>query len=234
MLKVSRIKSGYEDIEVLHGLDFSVEEGSIVTIIGSNGAGKTTTIRTLAGLNPVLAGEIHFLGTPVHTLASHERVEQGMVMVPEGRRLFPSMTVLENLQLGAYHQEAEARLEKTLSEVYELFPRVKERSEQKAGTLSGGEQQMVAIGRGLMSLPKLLMLDEPSLGLAPLVVQQIFEMILEVRRRGTTVLIVEQNVQRSLSISDYGWVMENGEISIRGSGQELLSDPNVKKAYLGL
>ncbi len=234
MLKVSRVTSGYEDIEILHGLDFSVEKGSIVTIIGSNGAGKTTTIRTLAGLNPVFSGEIHFLGTPIHTLAAHERVEKGIVMVPEGRRLFPSMTVLENLQLGAYHQEAEARLEKTLSEVYELFPRVKERSEQQAGTLSGGEQQMVAIGRGLMSLPKLLMLDEPSLGLAPLVVQQIFEMILEVRRRGTTVLLVEQNVQKSLSIADYGWVMENGEISIQGSGQELLSDPNIKKAYLGM
>ena len=205
-----------------------------MTIIGSNGAGKTTTIRTLAGLNKTWSGSISFEGRDIHMLKPHERVASGIVMVPEGRKLFPSLTVEENLQLGAFHPEAQKRMEETTEEVLELFPRVRERLGQVAGTLSGGEQQMVAISRGLMARPKLLMLDEPSLGLAPIIVQQIFELIAEVCRRGTTVLLVEQNVQKSLSVSDYAVVMENGVLTLSGTGAELAGNDEVKKAYLGL
>ncbi|MDC1121512.1 ABC transporter ATP-binding protein [Alphaproteobacteria bacterium] len=234
MLELKKITSGYEDIEIVKGLSLKLEQGSITTIIGSNGVGKTTTIRTIAGINKSWSGEILFEGKPIHELPPHKRVEMGIVMVPEGRRLFPSLTVRENLQLGAFNKAAAARANQRLEEVLDLFPRVGERLDQYAGTLSGGEQQMVAICRGLMSGPNILMLDEPSLGLAPIIVQQIFELISEVRRRGTTVLLVEQNVHKSLMISDYAWVMENGNVTINGTGKELMDNPEVKKAYLGL
>lgn len=234
MLSVKNITSGYGDVQVLNEISFEVNPGSIMTIIGSNGAGKTTTIRTLAGLNKTWSGSINFEGRDIHMLKPHERVASGIVMVPEGRKLFPSLTVEENLQLGAFHPEAQKRMEETIEEVLELFPRVRERLGQVAGTLSGGEQQMVAISRGLMARPKLLMLDEPSLGLAPIIVQQIFELIAEVCRRGTTVLLVEQNVQKSLSVSDYAVVMENGVLTLSGTGAELAGNDEVKKAYLGL
>ena len=234
MLELRKITSGYEDIEIVKGLSLKLEQGSITTIIGSNGLGKTTTIRTISGINKTWTGEILFEGKPIHDLPPHKRVEMGIVMVPEGRRLFPSLTVRENLQLGAFNKAAAARANQRLEEVLDLFPRVGERLDQYAGTLSGGEQQMVAICRGLMSGPNILMLDEPSLGLAPIIVQQIFELISEVRRRGTTVLLVEQNVHKSLMISDYAWVMENGNVTINGTGKELMDNPEVKKAYLGL
>ncbi len=234
MLELRKITSGYEDIEIVKGLSLKLEKGSITTIIGSNGVGKTTTIRTISGINKTWTGEILFEGKPIHDLPPHKRVEMGIVMVPEGRRLFPSLTVRENLQLGAFNKAAAAKADQRLDEVLDLFPRVGERLDQYAGTLSGGEQQMVAISRGLMSGPNILMLDEPSLGLAPIIVQQIFELISEVRRRGTTVLLVEQNVHKSLMISDYAWVMENGNVTINGTGKELMDNPEVKKAYLGL
>ncbi len=234
MLELRKITSGYEDIEIVKGLSLKLEQGSITTIIGSNGVGKTTTIRTISGINKTWMGEILFEGKPIHDLPPHKRVEMGIVMVPEGRRLFPSLTVRENLQLGAFNKAAAAKADQRLDEVLDLFPRVGERLDQYAGTLSGGEQQMVAISRGLMSGPNILMLDEPSLGLAPIIVQQIFELISEVRRRGTTVLLVEQNVHKSLMISDYAWVMENGNVTINGTGKELMDNPEVKKAYLGL
>tara|TARA_X000000950_G_scaffold23194_3_gene24929 strand:- start:4470 stop:5183 length:714 start_codon:yes stop_codon:yes gene_type:complete len=234
MLELRKITSGYEDIEIVKGLSLKLEQGSITTIIGSNGVGKTTTIRTISGINKTWTGEILFEGKPIHDLPPHKRVEMGIVMVPEGRRLFPSLTVRENLQLGAFNKAAAAKADQRLDEVLDLFPRVGERLDQYAGTLSGGEQQMVAISRGLMSGPNILMLDEPSLGLAPIIVQQIFELISEVRRRGTTVLLVEQNVHKSLMISDYAWVMENGNVTINGTGKELMDNPEVKKAYLGL
>ena len=234
MLELRKITSGYEDIEIVKGLSLKLEQGSITTIIGSNGVGKTTTIRTISGINKTWTGEILFEGKPIHDLPPHKRVEMGIVMVPEGRRLFPSLTVRENLQLGAFNKAAAAKADQRLDEVLDLFPRVGERLDQYAGTLSGGEQQMVAISRGLMSGPNILMLDEPSLGLAPIIVQQIFGLISEVRRRGTTVLLVEQNVHKSLMISDYAWVMENGNVTINGTGKEWMDNPEVKKAYLGL
>ena len=234
MLELRQVSSGYGDIEIVKGLSLKLDRGSITTIIGSNGVGKTTTIRTIAGLNDAWSGSIVFNGNEIQNEPSHRRVEMGLVMVPEGRRLFPSLTVWENLNLGAFNDAAAEKSDTTISSVLELFPQLKTRLDQFAGTLSGGEQQMVAIGRGLMSEPKVLMLDEPSLGLAPLIVQQIFELIEEVRRRGTTVLLVEQNVQKSLRISDYAWVMENGNVSLNGTGEELINNPDVKKAYLGL
>lgn len=234
MLELRQVSSGYGDIEIVKGLSLKLDPGSITTIIGSNGVGKTTTIRTIAGLNDAWSGSIVFNGNEIQNEPSHRRVEMGLVMVPEGRRLFPSLTVWENLNLGAFNDAAAEKSDTTIVSVLELFPQLKTRLDQFAGTLSGGEQQMVAIGRGLMSEPKVLMLDEPSLGLAPLIVQQIFELIEEVRRRGTTVLLVEQNVQKSLRISDYAWVMENGNVSLNGTGEELINNPDVKKAYLGL
>jgi branched-chain amino acid transport system ATP-binding protein len=234
MLELRKITSGYDDVKIIKELSLNLKQGSITTIIGSNGVGKTTAIRTISGINKTWTGQILFEGKPIHDLPPHKRVEMGIVMVPEGRRLFPSLTVRENLQLGAFNKAAASIADQRLQEVLELFPRVGERLDQYAGTLSGGEQQMVAISRGLMSGPKILMLDEPSLGLAPIIVQQIFELVAEVRRRGTTVLLVEQNVHKSLMISDYAWVMENGDVTINGTGQELMDNPEVKKAYLGL
>ena len=224
MLTVDGVHSGYGDVKVIRGVSIDVAEGDIATIVGANGAGKTTLLRTLAGIIAPTQGTIGFDGEPIHTLPPHKRVERGIVLVPEGRRLFPSLTVLENLELGALHGAAKKQRSETLEQ----------RADQRAGTLSGGEQQMAAIGRGLMGLPRVLMLDEPSLGLAPLVVKTIFEIVRKVHDTGVTVLLVEQNVRHALAISNRAWVLENGAIALGGSGREVLEDEHTRKAYLGM
>lgn len=234
MLSVENIVSGYGDIKIVRGISFNVAEGAIATIVGANGAGKTTTLRTMAGINRTQQGRILFDGEPIHDLPSHKRVERGVVLVPEGRRLFPSLTVMENLEMGAIQPRAKAKRRQTLEEVFDIFPKLRERAGQRAGTLSGGEQQMVAIARGLMALPRVLMLDEPSLGLAPIIVETIFQVVQRINTSGVTVLMVEQNVRHCLKISSQGWVLENGEIVLSGTGRELLADEHTRKAYLGM
>jgi len=234
ILTVKSLTAGYDRVPVVSGLDLAIDEGAIATIVGANGAGKTTTLRAISGILRPVEGEITFGGVAIHSLPPHEIVALGLVMVPEGRRLFSSLTVLENLELGAFQPHCRKRRGDTLDDVFQIFPRLKERRGQKAGTLSGGEQQMVAIGRALMSLPKVLMLDEPSLGLAPAMVQTLFAVIRQINATGTTVLLVEQNVRHSLSISSQAWVLENGAVALRGTGPELLDDDNVRRAYLGM
>lgn len=234
MLNLHEVDAGYAGIQILRGVELTVEKGRICSIVGANGAGKTTTARCISGTIPVTRGVITFDGQDITHLPPHQRVARGLVLVPEGRKLFNNMTVLENLELGSYTLVARAKRKDSLERVFHLFPRLKERIGQSAGTLSGGEQQMLAIGRGLMALPRLLLLDEPSLGLAPLIVAEIFRIVTEVNNNGTTVLLVEQNVQQTLSLSHRGFVLENGEITLTGTGQELLADPVLKEAYLGL
>jgi len=234
MLKIDNIVSGYGDIRIVRGISLDVDEGAIATIVGANGAGKTTTLRTMAGINRTLEGSILLDGEPIHELPPHKRVERGLVLVPEGRRLFPSLTVMENLEMGAIQSRAKAKRKQTLDEVFDIFPKLKERETQQAGTLSGGEQQMVAIARGLMALPRVLMLDEPSLGLAPIIVETIFQVVQRINASGVTVLMVEQNVRHCLRISGQAWVLENGEIVLSGTGEELLQDEHTRKAYLGM
>jgi branched-chain amino acid transport system ATP-binding protein len=233
LLRVEDLSAGYGDVQVLRQLTMEVEEGQIVALIGANGAGKTTTLKTVSGLIRPRQGKILFDGQPLHQWPSQRIVKSGLIHVPEGRNLFSDMTVLENLQLGAFRRGRRDR-NQTLKHVFELFPRLAERKSQMAGTLSGGEQQMLAIGRALMSQPRLLMLDEPSLGLAPLIVLNIFEIIREVREAGTTILIVEQNAVQTLAMADWGYVLENGEIVLDGSGKELLANEQIRTAYLGL
>ena len=234
MLAVENIVSGYGDIRIVRGISFDVAEGAIATIVGANGAGKTTTLRTMAGINRTLEGRILLDGEQIHDMPSHKRVERGLVLVPEGRRLFPSLTVMENLEMGAIQPRAKAKRKDTMAEVFGIFPVLRERAGQRAGTLSGGEQQMVAIARGLMALPRVLMLDEPSLGLAPIIVETIFEVVQRINASGVTVLMVEQNVRHCLKISSQAWVLENGEIVLSGTGEELLMDEHTRKAYLGM
>ncbi|WP_457570161.1 ABC transporter ATP-binding protein [Desulfurobacterium sp.] len=234
VLEVKNLEAGYDDVQVLWGVDLKVKRHSLTTIIGANGAGKTTTLKSICGLLKNVKGTVILNGEDISALPTHKRVDRGLVMVPEGRWLFPEMTVLENLRMGAFTKRARAKRDETLEWVYTLFPRLKERANQKAGTLSGGEQQMVAIGRGLMALPEVLILDEPSLGLAPNLVLDIFKIIQELKNEGLTVLLVEQNVHLGLAISDYAYVMENGKIVMEGTGSELENDPKVKEAYLGL
>ncbi|MDH3231587.1 MAG: ABC transporter ATP-binding protein [Alphaproteobacteria bacterium] len=234
MLTVENIVSGYGDIRVVRGISFAVDDGAIATIVGANGAGKTTTLRTMAGINRTLEGRILLDGEQIHDMPSHKRVERGLVLVPEGRRLFPSLTVMENLEMGAIQPRAKAKRKDTMAEVFGIFPVLRERAGQRAGTLSGGEQQMVAIARGLMALPRVLMLDEPSLGLAPIIVETIFEVVQRINASGVTVLMVEQNVRHCLKISSQAWVLENGEIVLSGTGEELLMDEHTRKAYLGM
>jgi branched-chain amino acid transport system ATP-binding protein len=234
LLRVEGLVSGYGDVTVVREVSIAVAEGDIATIVGANGAGKTSLLRTITGIIAARRGMIRFDGEDVTALPSHARVARGVVLVPEGRRLFPSLNVTENLELGALHPRAKVRRRETLEEVFEIFPRLRERAYQRAGTLSGGEQQMAAIGRGLMSLPRLLMLDEPSLGLAPLVVRTIFEIVQQVHEAGVTVLLVEQNVRHALGISNKAWVLENGAITLSGSGRDLLANEHTRKAYLGL
>jgi branched-chain amino acid transport system ATP-binding protein len=233
-LEVNGIDVYYGDVQVVFDLSMRVEEGEVVSIIGGNGAGKSTLLRTISGLLHPAKGDIHFEGAPIGAAPPEAVVERGVVHVPEGRRLFSLMTVMDNLIIGAYNSRADRRKQETMEEVYDLFPRLRERESQLAMTLSGGEQQMVAIGRGIMARPKLLMLDEPSLGLAPLVIKNIFEIVRKIADQGTTVLLVEQDVKHSLSLSDRGYVLEHGRTVMEGPAKELLNDPHVKTAYLGL
>jgi len=234
LLQVTGLRSGYGDLPVLHGVDLEVHAGEVVSVVGANGAGKTTLLSTLAGVVPAWSGTVVVDGVELTAVPPHRVVEHGLVLVPEGRKLFPFLTVGENLRLGAYHKAARAVARETLTEVYDLFPRLAERREQNAGSLSGGEQQMCALARGLMARPKLLMLDEPSLGLAPIVVEQLFGLIRTLSERGLTVLLVEQNVGEALELSDRGSVLEQGQVTLTGSGRELLDDPQLRAAYLGV
>ena len=231
LLEIQDLKVAYGGIEALKGISFSVEEGQIVTLIGANGAGKSTALRAVSGLAPVKSGRILYRGQSIGGLNPQKIVSMGVGMVPEGRRVFPNLTVLENLKIGAYLRRDDLR--EDLRHVYDLFTRLKERSWQMAGTLSGGEQQMLAVGRALMMRPKLLMMDEPSLGLAPLVIRDIFSIIKTLHREGMTILLVEQNANAALKVADYAFVLETGLMGVQGPGAALLDDPDVKAAYLG-
>jgi branched-chain amino acid transport system ATP-binding protein len=234
LLELEDITVRYGRIEALHGLTLRVAEGEVVALIGANGAGKTTTMRAISGLNPLSAGKIRFNGQDISNLRADLRVPLGICQSPEGRGIFPGMTVLENLDMGAFTRKDTAGIASDLDRVLGLFPRLAERRKQLGGTLSGGEQQMLAVGRALMSSPKLLLLDEPSMGLAPMIIQQIFDIITEINQQGTTVLLVEQNAQQALSRAHRGYVLETGRIVKEGTGDELLHDPSVKEAYLGV
>lgn len=234
LLQLSNIRVSYGSVEVLHGIDLRVEEGEIVTILGANGAGKSTTLLSISGLVRPSSGEILFDGQDLLRLPSHKVVGLGIAQSPEGRRVFGIMSVLENLRLGAFCIEDKARKERTLEWIFDLFPRLLERKDQLAGTLSGGEQQMLAIGRALMAEPRLLLLDEPSLGLAPLLVRSIFETVRAINKRGVTVLLVEQNARAALRVADYAYVLETGQIAMQGPARQLADDPRVIEAYLGL
>jgi branched-chain amino acid transport system ATP-binding protein len=236
MLTIKELVAGYGKVQVLHGISIEVPKGKVVTLIGSNGAGKTTTMRAISGIRPLSRGSVWFDGADISKMKAHERVLAGIVQAPEGRGVFPGMTVLENLEMGAYARvfPTKAEHDATLGRVFELFPRLEERRSQVGGTLSGGEQQMLAIGRALMARPRLLLLDEPSMGLAPMIIQQIFRIITEINQAGTTILLVEQNAQQALSRSDRAYILETGEVVTTGSGKELLVDPAVKQAYLGV
>jgi branched-chain amino acid transport system ATP-binding protein len=234
VLEVRNIDVFYGDVQVLWGVSFEVARGEVVALIGANGAGKTTTLKTVSGLLRPAKGSVLFNGEDIATVEAYHRIDRGMALCPEARRLFVEMTVEENLDMGSLRGKAKQNRERTREMVFSLFPRLRERRKQLAGTLSGGEQQMVAIGRGLMSLPKLLMFDEPSLGLAPILVREIFDVIRKIRSEGTTVLIVEQNVKQTLALADRAYVLEHGKVSMLGAGKDLLNDPHVKAAYLGM
>lgn len=231
MLKISNLEVAYGGIEAVKGIDLEVPEGKVVTLIGANGAGKSTTLRTIVNLVKAKSGSITYHGDELLGLDTAKIVKQGIILVPEGRHVFPDLTVYENLKIGAYLRKDD--LEPDIKHIYSLFPRLEERSWQQAGTLSGGEQQMLAVGRAMMSKPKLLMMDEPSLGLAPLVVQGIFDIIKTLNDEGITILLIEQNARMALKIADYAYVLETGRITHEGSGKELLADESIKEAYLG-
>ncbi len=236
LLRVEDMVVNYGRIQALHGISLSVAQGELVTLLGANGAGKTTTMRALSGLLPLTRGRVFFEGRDITRMKAHERVGKGLIQAPEGRGVFPGMTVQENLDMGCYGRpfKTKAEYNQTLEWVFGLFPRVEERRKQVGGTLSGGEQQMVAIARSLMARPKLLLLDEPSMGLAPMVIQQIFRIIADINAQGTTVLLVEQNAQQALTRSDRAYILETGEVTKTGEGRALLDDPAVKSAYLGV
>jgi branched-chain amino acid transport system ATP-binding protein len=233
LLKVTGLKVAYGGIQAVKGVDFDVRAGELVSLIGSNGAGKTTTMKAITGTLPMSAGDIEYLGKSIRGQGPWDLVRQGLAMVPEGRGVFTRMTILENLQMGAYIRNDKAAILADLDKVLATFPRLKERHDQLAGTLSGGEQQMLAVGRALMSRPRLLLLDEPSMGLSPLMVDKIFEVVREGCAQGVTVLLVEQNASRALAIADRACVMESGLVTLRGDARELLNDPKVRAAYLG-
>ncbi len=232
-LEVEELRAGYGSEEVLHGVSLRVDEGEIVSILGANGAGKTTTLLTISGLVRPSGGAVRFLGEDLHALPSHEVVRRGLLQSPEGRRVFGTLSVLENLRLGAFTVRDSARTEQTLDWIFDLFPRLDERKDQLAGTLSGGEQQMLAIGRALMGQPRLLLLDEPSLGLAPLLVKSIFETVRAINESGVTILIVEQNARAALKLATRGYVLELGRVVMEDSAASLLDNPSIRKAYLG-
>jgi branched-chain amino acid transport system ATP-binding protein len=232
LLEVDGIHTHYGAIEALRGVSLTVEEGEVVTMIGSNGAGKSTTLRSISGLTPASAGRVVFAGEDITRLPAHEIVSRGVALSPEGRHCFARMTVRENLDMGAFRRR-DGEVNQDLERVYDLFPRLRERERQKAGTMSGGEQQMLAIGRALMARPKLLMLDEPSMGIAPILVQRIYETIREINRQGVTILLVEQNANYALEISKRGYVLETGEVAMTNASAQLRDDPAVQRAYLG-
>ena len=234
MLKVSGIDVYYGDLMALSDVGFQVSQEQIVSIIGSNGSGKSTVVRTISGLLRPKKGNVSFEGKEISRISPSRIVKLGLSQIPEGRQLFPGMTVRENLEMGAQFPEVKKVRHESMEQVFEHFPRLRERVNQKAGTLSGGEQQMLAIGRGLMSRPRLLMLDEPSLGLAPILVSTIFDIIQRIKEEGTTILLIEQNVYNALKFSDYAYVLENGRVALSGSSQELISNPHIRKTYLGL
>ncbi|MDP3759086.1 MAG: ABC transporter ATP-binding protein [Ramlibacter sp.] len=233
LLKVTGLKVAYGGIQAVKGVDFEVKEGELVTLIGSNGAGKTTTMKAVTGLLPMNEGDIEYLGKSIRGKGAWDLVKEGLAMVPEGRGVFTRMTIAENLQMGAHIRTDKAGVAADLEKVFTIFPRLKERKDQLAGTLSGGEQQMLAMGRGLMSRPKVLLMDEPSMGLSPIMVDKIFEVVREVYAQGVTILLVEQNASRALQLADRGYVMESGVITMAGEARQLLSDPKVRAAYLG-
>jgi branched-chain amino acid transport system ATP-binding protein len=233
LLEVERIHSFYGHIHALRGVSLTVEEGEIVTLIGSNGAGKTTTLRSIHGILPPREGRIAFRGEEIQGVPAHDMIERGISQSPEGRRIFHRMTVLENLEMGAYHRNDRGEIQEDLTRVFDLFPRLKERVKQEAGTMSGGEQQMLAIGRSLMGRPRLLLLDEPSMGLAPVLVERIFQVIEEINKQGTTILLVEQNANVALEIATRGYVLETGAIVNAAPAEKLREDPKVREAYLG-
>ena len=233
MLEIKNLNVHYGVIHALKDVSLTVKQGEIVTLLGANGAGKTTALRTISGLNKATGGEIIFEGKDITNLSASKRVEMKISQVPEGRRIFPAMTIVENLELGAYLRRDKANIKKDMENVYELFPILGQRKKQTAGTLSGGEQQMLAMGRALMSKPKILLLDEPSMGLAPLLVKEIFDIIVNINKMGTTVLLVEQNAKMALSIAHRAYVIETGSIVMSGTGEELAKSDDIKKAYLG-
>jgi branched-chain amino acid transport system ATP-binding protein len=232
LLKVSGLKVAYGGIQAVKGVDFEVREGELVSLIGANGAGKTTTLKAVTGIQPVAAGEIEFLGRSIKGQGAWDLARQGLVMVPEGRGVFSRMTIVENLQMGAFVRDDD-EIDADVDKVFGIFPRLKERARQLAGTMSGGEQQMLAMGRALMARPKVLLMDEPSMGLSPIMVDKIFEVVNDIHQRGTTVLLVEQNASRALALADRGYVMDSGEVTMSGEAKGLLADPRVRAAYLG-
>ncbi|HYP70746.1 MAG TPA: ABC transporter ATP-binding protein [Variovorax sp.] len=233
LLKVSGLKVAYGGIQAVKGVDFEVHEGELVSLIGSNGAGKTTTMKAITGTLPPLGGDIEFLGKSIKGRGAWDLVAEGLVMVPEGRGVFTRMTITENLQIGAFIRNDKAGIAQDIERVFATFPRLKERATQLAGTMSGGEQQMLAMGRALMARPKVLLLDEPSMGLSPIMVDKIFEVVQDVYKQGVTILLVEQNASRALQLADRGYVMESGLITMTGDAKVMLSDPKVRAAYLG-
>jgi len=232
LLKVSGLKVAYGGIQAVKGANFEVHQGELVSLIGANGAGKTTTLKAITGTQPVASGSIEFMGRSIKGQGPWDLVKQGLVMVPEGRGTFTRMTIVENLQMGAYIREDD-EVQADIDKVFAIFPRLKERAMQLAGTMSGGEQQMLAMGRALMARPKVLLLDEPSMGLSPIMVDKIFEVVADIHSRGTTVLLVEQNAQRALQLANRGYVMDSGEVTMSGDAKTLLDDPKVRAAYLG-
>jgi len=232
LLKVSGLKVAYGGIQAVKGVNFEVREGELVSLIGANGAGKTTTMKAITGLQPIAAGDVNYLGESIKGKGAWDLAKKGLVMVPEGRGTFTRMTIIENLQMGAYNRN-DGEIQADMDKVFGLFPRLKERAKQLAGTMSGGEQQMLAMGRALMARPKVLLLDEPSMGLSPIMVDKIFEVVNDIHQQGVTILLVEQNASRALQLANRGYVMESGEVTMDGEGQALLNDPKVRAAYLG-
>ena len=233
LLELKALKVAYGGIQAVKGIDLEVAEGELVCLIGANGAGKTTTLKGITGLQPIKSGKIHYAGADITGKPAFQLVRKGLSMVPEGRGVFGALTIEENLAMGAYARDDRAAIKADVERVFDLFPRLKERRKQTAGTLSGGEQQMLAMGRAMMSRPKLLLLDEPSMGLAPLMVQKVFETVIAISKEGVTILLIEQNAKLALEVSSRGYVMESGEITLHGEAKQLLSDPKVRAAYLG-
>ncbi len=233
VLKIKGLKVSYGGIKAVKGVDFEVRDGELVSLIGSNGAGKTTTMKAITGILAINEGDIEYLGKSIKGQGPWDLVKQGLVMVPEGRGVFTRMTITENLLMGAYIRTDKAGIASDVEKIFNIFPRLRERKDQLAGTMSGGEQQMLAMGRGLMSRPKVLLMDEPSMGLSPIMVDKVFEVVRDVYAQGVTVLLVEQNASRALAIANRGYVMESGEITMTGNGKDMLNDPKVRAAYLG-